>query len=644
MDSFITSVGGFFAILTSQPVVTAIMVADLAALFVVVVYFRRSVSRYSRNAEETIAEVDRIASDAAQSFSRGTRSAEESPSEHAREAWAEYSKTLFQSADGVTLYSTDDAERFFNTRTLAPELFKDSLLAAIPSMLTAIGVLATFLGLSVGLGGVDISPDADTGALLQGINTLISSAGVAFITSIGGVLTSLYATFTLKKREGVMERNVAALEADVDKRFVRYSAESGLFGMETHTRETAESMAELHEKIGVKLQTAVDGLSQEMQTAFVTAIDRALAPALDKLTTDTSKQSAEVFEALVGRFSGAFEHMGDAQSTAMQSASDSLVNSVTTMGAQLGHSLSAVQSAAEEDRLANRQALEQMRSAVDTQVEDIRSATTDQAEQLRAATQEQAEADRQSTAALMAELRSTGQQQLKRFHDEASEQTHVLQTQLSDLTSLTEQQHQSSSRTVEQLAQLAESTRAAMATSAERLTDSAAHLEKVASDFSTTSRDVSGRLADSTASIAAVSAQQTKSLEALDRHSGSIDRIADLSGTTAERLSEASVEAKSSFEMMRLHQNEFVDEIESALTRAQSQIVNEIEEVSKSMSDWLNEYSDGVRSQTNERLDEWNKQTTQFASEMLTVSRSLSDVVDEMERRSTNGTPPRAKR
>lgn len=636
--------GGFLEILFNQPLVTSIMLGDFAILIFVLGYLLTRVRRYSQHASEAIAEVERISADAAESFSKGMRSAQDSESVHAREAWAEYRKTLFQSAGGETVYSTDDAERFFNTRTLAPELFKDSLLAAIPSMLTAIGVLATFLGLSVGLGGIDISADADTGSLLQGISMLISSAGVAFVTSIFGVLFSLAATFALKRQEGLTERSVATLEADVDRRFVRYSAESGLFGMETHTRETAESMAELHEKIGVKLQTAVDGLGNEMQTAFVTAIDRALAPALDKLTTDTSKQSAEVFEALVGRFSGAFEHMGDTQSTAMQSASDSLVSSVTTMGDQLGHSLSAVQSAAEEDRRANREALEQMRSAIGTQVEDIRSATTDQAEQLRAATREQAEADRQSTAALMTELRSTGEQQLKRFHDEASEQTYVLQTQLSDLTSLAEQQNQSSSRTVEQLAHVAESTRAAMATSAERLTDSAGHLEKIASDFSTTSRDVSGRLADSTASIAAVSAQQTKSLEALDRHSGSIDRIANLSGATAERLSEASVEAKSSFEMMRLHQNEFVDEIESALTRAQSQIVNEIEEVSKSMSDWLNEYSDGVRSQTNERLEEWNKQTTQFASEMLTVSRSLSEVVDEMERRSSNGTAPRAKR
>lgn len=636
--------GNFLDILFGQPAVATIMLADSATLIIVLVIFLKHVQKYASHASTAIAEIEKITSDAAQSFSRGLRSADDSQSKHAREAWAEYQKTLFQSADGTNVYSTDDAERFFNTRTLAPELFKSSLLAAVPSLLTAIGVLATFLGLSFGLGGVDISPDADTEALLQGINTLISSAGVAFVTSILGVFFSLLATFVLKRQEGVLERSVAALEADVDSRFMRYSAESGLFGMETHTRETAASMAELHEKIGVKLQSAVDGLSEEMQTAFVTAIDRALAPALDKLTTDTSKQSAEVFEALVGRFSGAFENMGDTQATAMRSASDSLVSSVTSIGAQLGESLSAVQSATKEDRSANREALDQMRSTIEAQVESIRTATADQAEQLRAATQEQAQADRESTAALMSELRSTGQQQLKRFHDEAAEQTHVLQTHLSELTSLSEQQQQSASHAVKQIAQFAETTHAAMTSSAERLSASATHLDSVAKDFSATSRDVSSRLADSTASIAAVSAQQSKSLEALDRHSGSIDRIAHLSGATADRLSEASSEAKSSFEMMRLHQTEFVDEFESTLTRAQSKIVEEIEDVSKSMSDWLNAYSDGVRSQTNERLSEWNKQTTQFASEMLTVSRSLSEVVDEMERRSTNGIPSRAKR
>lgn len=629
----------FFTLLAANPVVFAIVVVDVAILAFVFIGLVRKLSTYKSRALIAIEEVDHITSEAESDYLRGVRAGENTGSEHAREAWAEYRKTLFQSSSGE-VYSTDDAERFFNTRTLAPELFKDSRIAAVPSMLTAIGVLATFVGLSVGLSGIDISDNAEASALMAGINGLISSAGASFVTSIAGVGASLFATARIKAIEAAMHECVARLEADVDSRFTRYSAERGLYRMDQHTRESAEALAQLHEKIGVQLQTAVQGLSADMQTAFVHAINDALAPAVEQLTTDTTKQSAEVFEALVGKFSGAFEQMGDVQATAMRSASDGLVQSVSSLSSEVGNSITEMKSVSEAERTANKEALEAMQASAVAQVEKIHAAADSQALALREAAREQSESDRRTTATLMEELRSTSQEQMKRFRDEAAEQTHVLQSQLTDLTALTTQQHESSQRTIDQLIELSEAARVAMAESANHLSSTSGSLEKTAGEFSTASREVASRFADAAAHFTSVNASQERSLEALDRHSAGIDRITSLSGSTAERLSQAANEAKSSFELMQVHQNEFVTNLESALTRAQSQLITEIEQVSAAMSQWLTQYSDDVKTQTNDRMDEWNRQTVDFASTLLQTSQALSVVVEEIEGKVSNGSAP----
>src|SRR3546814_12374633 len=52
------------------------------------------------------------------------------------------------------LFTTLDAEHFFNARTLASGLTASRLLAAAHSFLVAVGVLGTFVGCTVGLEGL----------------------------------------------------------------------------------------------------------------------------------------------------------------------------------------------------------------------------------------------------------------------------------------------------------------------------------------------------------------------------------------------------------------------------------------------------------------------------------------------------------
>ncbi|HCP31616.1 MAG TPA: chemotaxis protein, partial [Pseudomonas sp.] len=101
--------------------------------------------------------------------------------------WREFDESLVLSSDQKQLFNTLDAEHFFNPRTLAGGLTASRLLAAAPSFLVAIGVLGTFVGLTVGLEGL-VGSTGEIEALKGGINKLISGAAVAFMTSVWGVL------------------------------------------------------------------------------------------------------------------------------------------------------------------------------------------------------------------------------------------------------------------------------------------------------------------------------------------------------------------------------------------------------------------------------------------------------------------------
>lgn len=633
----------FLSTLWSQPVVLTIMVVDVVGLAVIFGIFWAKRKKYTAAATAAISAIDTISQAAATDLLSGKRVREETTSPQAGEAWDEYVKTLFADPDG-RIRSTDDAENFFNERTLAPKLFKNSLLAAVPSMLTAVGVLATFIGLTVGLSSIDISANADADTLMEGINSLISSAGMSFFTSVCGVLSSLLATFLLKRAELTVQQDISALEAAVDSRFTRYTAEHGLYRTDANTRESAEALAHLHEKIGSQLQTALDGISSDMQSAFIGAMDRVLAPALAQLTSSSQQQSAELFESLIGRFSGAFEQMGTTQATAMQSASVELVKTVSDLRDGFAESLSAMRAAAEHDRAANAGALESMQSANAEQLAAIRSTTAEQVAEMQRVAQEQRESDRTASVALLEQMRTAHTGYLREFRDETAEQTHSLQTQMSELSAMATTHQESSGKALEQLMQLSDQNRRAMELSAEHLATSTTALETVASEFATASGTAASQLGQAAASMVSLSERQAQSLAALDRHSAGIDRLSQLSSTTADSLSGAASEAKAAFDLMGEQQSEFLTGMEASLTGAQEALVQSIERVSEQTSTWLTQYSNTVRTQTNERLNEWNSQTTDFASSLLKISRALENVIDDIEEKTSHGAAPQTVR
>ncbi|NJE66179.1 hypothetical protein EZE58_04590 [Brevibacterium sp. LS14] len=156
------------------------------------------------------------------------------------------------------------------------------------------------------------------------------------------------------------------------------------------------------------------------------------------------------------------------------------------------------------------------------------------------------------------------------------------------------------------------------------------------SRFTATTQAVTSKLSDAIASIQTVSQQQAQSLRSLEQHSTAINQVTSNSNMAGEKLAAAANEAKVSFQEMREHQTEFLLGLGESLDGAKTSLTDSIEQTAKKMSDWLAAYAEAVSSQTDERLEVWNKHSTQYASSMLDIAKSLEGVVDELEGVSKN--------
>ena len=107
----------------------------------------------------------------------------------------------------------DGQERWFSVRPIREILDEDTLIGsiyhtsfyqALPGILTALGLLATFIAILQGLSGVTYNP-LDSVHPVSGIDALINGLSGKFLTSIVALVVSIIFTFVEKK---LCERNL----------------------------------------------------------------------------------------------------------------------------------------------------------------------------------------------------------------------------------------------------------------------------------------------------------------------------------------------------------------------------------------------------------------------------------------------------
>jgi len=589
--------------------------------------------------------------------------------------WGEFDESLVYSPDKDKLFNTLDADHFFNGRTLAYGLTSSRLLAATPTFLTAIGVLGTFIGLTIGLRNLQVNTD-DVDTLRAGIASMINGAAIAFLTSVWGVGLSLLLNVIEKMIERSALRRINRLQHDIDFLYPRMPAEHSLIHIAESSMASKEALQELHERIGDRLQETVSGMSEAMQQAVSDSLNNVMAPAIQALVDNASNQSTEVLEKLVCNFTEGVKSAGSEQSQALESASEQVNQAVSSMtvkmdelfttltekqnrsGAQaektsreFAHQLEQQRETALEQQSALTQKFEYFMEQMTQSMEHQFRHTSERDEQRQRAHEESLKQISESQAEA---IESQMALEAKRDQDRAakfSEQQKAVEERFSVLIEklVSEQQ--------ELMRQVGEASRNAnqhldgissqygklsgalgeVAKSAERssqnMTNSATQLGTLSANLHKTTTVLDERVKAVTESLDSVSIKNSEVLDNITEHANSLSRLQETISNTSHQLESAARFANEGFGELSNQNEEFISKLRDEFNRLGESLSEQVGNIEKQAEEWLRAYSKEVREQVSERMEEWNKNTLSFADQMKRTVMAINGIVDDLERR-----------
>lgn len=312
--------------------VTPILVVVIWTVSVVVGWFAwREARRAIRQLNECGVPLEGVPADELWSHRAAIVASAEQCSEPVAYAWREFNETLV--SDGRQLYNTVEAAEFFNEHAFAPRLVGNRLLHAAPTALTMLGLLGTFIGLTVGLRGLDLGSSAEQ--LRGGIQTLVHGASLGFTASLWGVAMSLVVNVHERLQERRVVKRAQAVQARIDHLFKMRSPEQSLSDIASASAASNEALQVLHEKIGSALQETVRTVSADTSQAVSAAIQESLAPIMQDLANRAADQSADVFKAISGQLTASFSEIGTSLASELKASAESMRSTLEYMGEQL---------------------------------------------------------------------------------------------------------------------------------------------------------------------------------------------------------------------------------------------------------------------------------------------------------------------
>jgi hypothetical protein len=130
-----------------------------------------------------------------------------------------------------------DAEEIFTDDRFAPGLSSNRIFQALPGILTGLGVLGTFVGLQLGIGGLSDLHDLRKARNKHNV-PLIQGCAVAFSTSVWGVGQVLSSAFWKSCWRGLRLAVSESCSSSVDALVPRYVPEEAMADLARSSRSS----------------------------------------------------------------------------------------------------------------------------------------------------------------------------------------------------------------------------------------------------------------------------------------------------------------------------------------------------------------------------------------------------------------------
>ncbi|WP_308368037.1 MULTISPECIES: anti-phage ZorAB system protein ZorA [unclassified Microbulbifer] len=546
--------------------------------------------------------------------------------------WQEFDETLVLSPDSEQLFNTYDASHFFNNQTLASGLTGSRLLAAAPSFLVAIGVLGTFVGLTVGLNSLNLDSRSDIDTLRNGIDGLIAGAAMAFMTSVWGVAASLILNLFEKFTERQAIKGIVAIQHRVDFLYPRIPAEQSLVAIAEHSQHSREALQELHERIGDRLQEAVQGMSDSMQEALTNTLNSIMGPAIDSLVNHSQDQSTTALESLVTRFMKGMGEAGRSQSAMMDQAAARMEQSVGEMSGKLANLTEHL----EEQQQRQREATDEQLQVLDQQVQRMamvsnenQQAMVEQFQGMLAKLTEESGAIQR----LAQERENARNEQLSGHVQAISESQSALLEGLSRSVTETQQQSSQMAEQHEVLMSKLEVISAAMDSSSQHMDSTANQLGLLGTKVESANRVLGDRIDGLAQRLAETSEHNQRIAQQFQEQLGALTQLQQQMSDAVAAYRDAAHMTTQGFSELERHQKSWLESVRDEFTRLGHGLAQQVTGVEEQASKWLDAYAAQVNQQVTERMQEWNNQSVKYATEMSRLCDSLSSVLDELEAR-----------
>lgn len=560
--------------------------------------------------------------------------------------WREFDETLIEVKEGShhRLCNVYDADHFFNAASLAPGITENRLIAAAPGLLTAIGVIGTFVGLQLGLSGLNIGNDVAVDEMKEGVAHVISGAKIAFMTSVWGVFLSFTFNLIEKGLEGYLRNQIRRLQERIDFLFPRLTAEMQLKRIADDGGESREALQGLAEKIGVKMQESLLEATSGIQQGLEQSLQNVLGPAMDRLVSEASDGSQRALEQLLESFMDKFSEQGAQQRDSMNEASKGVGEAVDSMNQALNGFISNLnqnqKAATEREQGLIRHISEQVDALVESTSQQQKQASLAAEEQLQnfgTIFEKQARTSVSLQKGMIQNLKeqiesmadhNRQQQKIQSERDSAlglqfentiveiktamHNQIEATQNLLAGSTQL-QADMASNSQNLQKLASSIHEGSTELTRSAGYLKEYGATLQQAATKLSTSIMTAS----DSTASLASENQKAAESVKTVrDQIQSSIATMERTIGNLDQLVHMAS----SAFKEMEQHQNNYL-----------ASLKENIAELAKQGTRLLSDYAEQANGQTKEHLKIWAQSANEYAAQMNDAVRALSSVVDEIE-------------
>ena len=221
--------------------------------------------------------------------------------------WDDYTAAWSAAAPDNNVYASSvDVDKYFpNELTVGNPIFLRRL-DSIPGRLLSLGILGTFIGLSVGMGSLP-ETGTDPSKMGDAVFDLVGGLNVAFMTSILGILCSLIFLVVEKRIVGLAVETTQSFYRAARRHFPPLDPEQVLSRIAIAAEKQTDSLRTLENDLAATLSESFGGAIQEHLAPLIEQIHETVSRA-----TDTSAEvQIEGVQKLVNEFmSGMQEKLG----------------------------------------------------------------------------------------------------------------------------------------------------------------------------------------------------------------------------------------------------------------------------------------------------------------------------------------------